>query len=88
MKYLSDLCINQSQFLTISPLLDHDSMIIDNTARRDLELFETSRRRELKGSLFKEINKTRTPMGARLLRSTLATPLICKQLNQVKTNKS
>ena len=87
MQYLSELCVNRTQFLTISPLLDHDSMIIDNTARRDLELFETSRRRELKGSLFKEINKTRTPMGARLLRSALATPLVCKQSIKLRQNK-
>ena len=87
MKYLTELCVNQTQFLTINPLLDHDSMIIDNTARRDLELFETSRRRELKGSLFKEINKTRTPMGARLLRSTLATPLVCKRSIKLRQTK-
>ena len=86
-QYLNDLCVNHNQFLTVKPLLDHDSMIVDNTARRDLELFETSRRRELKGSLFKEINRTRTAMGARLLRITLSQPLISKQAIEARQDK-
>lgn len=64
------------QFLTIRPLQDPDTMSLGETAIRDLELFETARRRTSEGSLIRVIDKTLTPMGARLLRHSLANPLI------------
>ena len=54
------------------------------TARRNLELTETLRGKEKKGSLLWVLDKTKTPMGARCLRSWLERPLlsvtaICKR---------
>ena len=59
-------------------------MELDLTARRNLELTETLRGKEKKGSLLWVLDKTRTPMGARCLRSWLERPLlsvtaICKR---------
>jgi len=76
LQYLHDLHKRTLQFLVIRPLREADRMQLDETVRRDLELFETARRRDTEGSLFKEINATRTPMGARLLRHDLARPFL------------
>ncbi len=46
------------------------------TARRNLELTETLRAKEKKGSLLWVLDKTKTPMGARNLRSWLQQPLL------------
>ena len=51
-------------------------MELDLTARRNLELTETLQRREKKGSLLWVLDRTRTPMGGRLLRSWLERPLL------------
>ena len=51
-------------------------MELDLTARRNLELTETLRDREKRGSLLWVLDKTRTPMGGRLLRSWLERPLL------------
>ncbi len=77
--YLQSLKSSTKQFLTIQPLAMHDRMLLDETVRRDLELFETVRRREAEGSLFKEINATKTPMGARLLRYDLGHPFLTRE---------
>ncbi len=62
-------------FMTIRPLSESSTMQLDETVIRDLELFETVRRRQSEGSLFREINQTVSPMGARLLRDNLIHPL-------------
>ena len=49
---------------------------LDPVARRNLELTETLRGKEKKGSLLWVLDKTRTAMGARLLRSWLERPLL------------
>ena len=59
-------------------------MELDLTARRNLELTETLRNKEKKGSLLWVLDKTKTPMGGRMLRSWLERPLltvtaICKR---------
>ncbi len=51
-------------------------MELDITARRNLELTETLRSKEKKGSLLWVLDKTRTSMGGRLLRAWLARPLL------------
>ena len=50
-------------------------MELDLTARRNLELTETLRSKEKKGSLLWVLDKTKTPMGGRMLRSWLERPL-------------
>ena len=49
---------------------------LDLTARRNLELTETLRSKEKKGSLLWVLDKTKTAMGGRCLRSWLARPLL------------
>ena len=51
-------------------------MELDLTARRNLELTETLRSKEKKGSLLWVLDKTKTAMGARCLRSWLERPLL------------
>ena len=51
-------------------------MELDLAARRNLELTETLRSKEKKGSLLWVLDKTKTPMGGRMLRSRLEQPLL------------
>ena len=51
-------------------------MELDLTARRNLELTETLRSKEKKGSLLWVLDKTKTPMGGRCLRGFLERPLL------------
>ena len=53
-------------------------MVLDSTARRNLEITETLRDKNKKGSLLWVLDKTKTAMGARRLRSFLEQPLIDK----------
>ena len=51
-------------------------MTLDLTARRNLELTETLRSKDKRGSLLWVLDKTRTAMGGRLLRSWMERPLL------------
>ena len=51
-------------------------MELDLTARRNLELTETLRGKEKRGSLLWVLDKTKTPMGGRMLRGWLERPLL------------
>ena len=51
-------------------------MELDLTARRNLELTETLRSKEKRGSLLWVLDKTKTAMGSRLLRSWMEKPLL------------
>ncbi|MDR1766076.1 MAG: DNA mismatch repair protein MutS [Lachnospiraceae bacterium] len=53
-------------------------MVIDTSTRRNLELTETMREKQKKGSLLGVLDKTKTAMGARMLRSFIEQPLIKK----------
>ena len=53
-----------------------DFMILDDSTRRNLELTETIRGGNEKGSLLQIIDKTTTPMGKRLIRNWINQPLI------------
>lgn len=86
LSHIKSLGIGLEAFLDVLPLFSSDYLQLDETARRDLELFETSRRRELKGSLFFEINRTLTPMGARALRECLSRPYANKNLIEKRQN--
>ncbi len=54
-------------------------MDLDLTARRNLELTQTMRAGEKRGSLLWVLDKTKTAMGSRLLRSWLEKPLLNPQ---------
>ncbi|WP_195983611.1 DNA mismatch repair protein MutS [Clostridium sp. D33t1_170424_F3] len=51
-------------------------MRLDLNARRNLELLETMRNKEKRGSLLWVLDKTRTAMGKRLIRSWIEQPLL------------
>ncbi len=51
-------------------------MLIDSSTRRNLELVETLREKQKKGSLLGVLDRTRTAMGARRLRSMIEQPLL------------
>jgi len=53
-------------------------MYIDSATRRNLELVQTIRERAFEGSLLWILDRTKTPMGARSLRSWLLFPLCDK----------
>ncbi len=55
---------------------DYNFMKIDVSSRRNLELTETMRNREKRGTLLWVIDKTKTAMGKRLIRSWLEQPLV------------
>ena len=55
---------------------DAQFMKIDISSRRNLELTETMRNREKRGTLLWVLDKTKTAMGKRLIRSWLEQPLI------------
>ncbi len=61
-------------------------MMIDETTRRNLELFTTMRSNKIEGSLIDIIDETKTPMGSRLLYQWLSYPLI--NLEQIKLRQN
>ncbi|MBR4027019.1 MAG: DNA mismatch repair protein MutS [Lachnospiraceae bacterium] len=80
LKYLYETQKNAlSNILTIHPYSIGKYMIIDSSSRRNLELVETLREKQKRGSLLWVLDKTRTAMGARLLRSYVEQPLVNKK---------
>lgn len=65
---------------------DKQFMRLDLTARRNLELTETIRGRERRGTLLWVLDKTRTSMGKRLMRSWIEQPLISATLINKRLN--
>ena len=64
---------------SIVPYTPGKYMLIDSSSRRNLELVETMREKQKKGSLLWVLDKTKTAMGARALRSMIEQPLINKE---------
>ena len=67
-----------AHFTHIYPYLTNKYMLLDSATRRNLELAETLRDKQKRGSLLWVLDKTKTAMGGRLLRSMLEQPLIDK----------
>ena len=65
-------------FTHIYPYLTSRYMLLDSSTRRNLELTETLREKQKRGSLLWVLDKTKTAMGARLLRNYIEQPLIEK----------
>lgn len=65
-----------SQMTSIRPYFAEKYMLIDSSSRRNLELVETLREKQKRGSLLWVLDKTKTAMGARMLRSLVEQPLI------------
>ncbi len=64
------------QMTGIRPYTSDTFMVIDSSSRRNLELVETLREKKKRGSLLWVLDKTKTAMGARTLRSYVEQPLI------------
>ncbi len=67
-----------AQITGIRPYRTGGFLMIDSSTRRNLELTETLREKEKKGSLLWVLDRTKTAMGARKLRSMIEQPLIKK----------
>ena len=79
LKYLYETQKNNLDHISaIHPYSTGKFMIIDSSTRRNLELVETMREKQKRGSLLWVLDKTKTAMGARLLRSYVEQPLIDK----------
>ncbi len=68
-----------SHMAGIRPYTAEKYMLIDSSSRRNLELVETLREKNKRGSLLWVLDKTKTAMGARTLRSYVELPLIDAQ---------
>ena len=78
--YLYETQKNTLDNLTkITPYRSGGYMIIDSATNRNLELIETPREKQKKGSLLWVLDKTKTAMGARLMRNWIEQPLIEKK---------
>ena len=67
-----------SHFTHLVPYLPSKFMLLDSSTRRNLELVETLREKQKRGSLLWVLDKTKTAMGGRCLRSYIEQPLIEK----------
>ncbi len=77
LNYLSRTQINGLERMTELELdMDSAAMGLDINARRNLELVETLRNKERRGSLLWVLDRTKTAMGKRLIKSWLEQPLL------------
>lgn len=77
MQYLYATQKNQMPHITeIHPYENGRYMVLDTFTRRNLELTETLREKNRRGSLLWVLDRTKTAMGARLLRSFIEQPLL------------
>ena len=80
MAYMYETQKNTLEHITaITPYSTGQYMIIDTSTRRNLELVETMREKQKRGTLLWVLDKTKTAMGARLLRTWIEQPLIHKE---------
>lgn len=80
MQYLTDTQkTSLSHFTHLYPYLTSKYMLLDSATRRNLELTETLREKQKRGSLLWVLDKTKTAMGARTLRQYIEQPLIDKE---------
>lgn len=69
-----------SHITKLTPYTYEKFMLLDSSTVRNLELTETIRDKQKRGSLLWVLDKTKTAMGARLLRSYLEQPLIDNEM--------
>ena len=80
LQYLLETQKNSLSNLThITPYAAGRYMMLDSSTRRNLELCETLREKQKRGSLLWVLDKTKTAMGARTLRKYVEQPLIDKK---------
>ena len=80
MLYLQDTQkTSLAHFTHLYPYLTSRYMLLDSSTRRNLELTETLREKQKRGSLLWVLDKTKTAMGARTMRQFIEQPLIDKE---------
>jgi len=87
LSYLSDTQKQvPGQIHDIRPFYIKEFMVLDRATRFNLELTETIRDRKRRGSLLWAVDRTKTAMGGRLLRSWLEQPLIDREAIMARQN--
>ena len=77
LQYLYETQKNDLSHLTkLTPYTTGQFMVIDTSTRRKLELVETLREKQKRGTLLWVLDRTKTAMGARMLRTFIEQPLI------------
>lgn len=80
LQYLYDTQKNSlSNIISLKLYKNSNFMMLDSSTRRNLELTETMRDKSKRGSLLWVLDKTKTAMGGRLLRSFMEQPLIDRE---------
>ena len=80
LKYLEETQKNSlSHMSRLTRYATGNYMVLDSATRRNLELVETLREKQKRGSLLWVLDKTKTAMGARPLRKYVEQPLIDKE---------
>jgi len=85
-KYLIETQKSHLNLKGIRVLNTSDHMFMDASAIRNLELFNNLKNGDSKGALVSVIDHTLTPMGGRLLRDSIARPLIISQEIEARLN--
>ncbi len=77
MEYLYETQKNTLDHIaTVQTYATEEFMVLDTSTRRNLELLETLREKQRRGSLLWVLDKTKTAMGARLMRTLIEQPLV------------
>ena len=85
LRYLDETQKNALEHITHLELYQGDeTMFLDRHTRRNLELTESLRSGERKGSLLWLLDQTRTAMGARLLRTWVENPMVSRHRIQTR----
>ena len=80
LKYLEETQKNSlSHMSRLTRYATGNYMVLDSATRRNLELVETLREKQKRGSLLWVLDKTKTAMGARTIRKYVEQPLIDKK---------
>ena len=80
LQYLIDMQKSEISNIThIYPYLTSKFMLLDGSTRRNLELVETMRDKQKRGTLLWVLDKTKTAMGARTLRNFIEQPLVSSE---------
>ena len=80
LKYLEETQKNSlSHMSRLTRYATGNYMVLDSATRRNLELVETLREKQKRGSLLWVLDKTKTAMGVRTLRKYVEQPLIDKE---------
>lgn len=80
LRYVYDTQFSRAEYIiSIKPYINSEYMILDTATVKNLELLESMRDRDRKGTLLWVMDKTRTAMGSRLMRRIVSQPLLKKE---------